>query len=108
MRRLLVRMTATASDPQRPLYSAIHRKLTEALAPSRLVIVDTSRSHSEHEAMRGQGFTETHFEIDVESTRFQGKTPVERHRMVYSQLKEEFSQGLHAVSIKTRLPESNQ
>lgn len=60
--------------------------------------------HAEHEAMRESGFLETHFRILIVSDRFAGKLPVQRHRMVYGMLEEEFKNGLHAVNIVAKTP----
>lgn len=49
---------------------------------------------------------ECNFSIQVVSNAFTGKTPVQRHRMVNDLFKEEFASGaLHALSIKTSIPE---
>lgn len=90
-----------------PIRQAVQEKITLALKPTHLDIIDDSSSHAEHEAMRqNYGYTETHFKILVVSPDFQGKTPVQRHRMVYSLLNEELStKGLHAVNIVTKTPE---
>lgn len=92
-----------------PIRQAIQAKIVAALKPTHLDIIDDSVSHAEHEAMRANyGYTETHFKILVVSPEFQGKTPVQRHRMVYSLLNEELStKGLHAVNIVTRTPEEH-
>jgi BolA protein len=90
-----------------PLARSIHAKLTALLSPLHLLSIrDTSALHAEHAEMRDKhGFAETHFEIEVVSERFRGMAVVERHRLVYGQLGEEFERGLHAVSIKARAPE---
>ena len=35
---------------------------------------------------------------------FDGKTLVQRHRMVYSLLQEEIAGGVHALALKTKSP----
>jgi acid stress-induced BolA-like protein IbaG/YrbA len=43
------------------------------------------------------------FSIVVTSKAFEGKTPLQRHRMVNDIFKEQFASGeLHALSIKTK------
>ncbi|RUS24855.1 hypothetical protein BC938DRAFT_472988 [Jimgerdemannia flammicorona] len=44
-----------------PVYSAIHTKLTTALEPTTLEIVNESHLHAGHAAMQGVSSTETHF-----------------------------------------------
>lgn len=68
-------------------------------------IVDESQMHAEHEAMLNQGYMETHFRILIVSDAFKGKMPVQRHRMVYGLLDDEFKRGLHAVNIQARTPD---
>jgi len=50
---------------------------------------------------------ECNFSIQVVSEEFVGKSPLQRHRMVNDLFKKEFETGeLHALSIKTLLPET--
>ena len=46
------------------------------------------------------------FAVEVSSAAFEGQSPLQRHRMVNDIFKDEFATGeLHALSIKTKLPE---
>jgi BolA protein len=83
--------------------AAIDRKISAALAPSRLVITDDSAKHAGHSGAREGG--ESHFTVDIVSAAFAGKTRVARQRMVYGLLKEEFDAGLHALALITRTPD---
>jgi len=47
---------------------------------------------------------ETHLKVLLVSSAFSGKSPVERHRLVYDALAEEFRDGLHALSLTSRSP----
>lgn len=48
------------------------------------------------------------FSIEVISSEFEGKTPLQRHRMVNDIFKQEFESGaLHALSIKTAVPKKD-
>lgn len=45
------------------------------------------------------------FTVIVTSSEFEGKSPIQRHRMVNEIFKEQLSNGeLHALSIKTQTP----
>lgn len=85
-----------------PYYARIVRKLTDALAPSRLVLVDESAQHAGHAGNPGGG--ETHFNLEVTSASFEGLRLLERQRKVYSILAEEMQERVHALSMKTRTP----
>ena len=80
----------------------IRDKLTSALNPTTLEIVDESQRHAGHAGARPGG--ETHFRVEVVAAVFQGKSQLERQRLVYAALKEEMSQQIHALSLVTRAP----
>ena len=56
----------------------IRRKLTGAFQPARLEIVDDSHRHAGHAGARPGG--ETHFNVEIVSEAFAGKSRVERQR----------------------------
>jgi BolA protein len=85
---------------------SITRKLTEALGPSEIEVLDESQRHVGHAGYREGG--ESHFSVTVVSSHFEGKSRVERHRMVNQLLAEEIAAGLHALSLKTLTPAERQ
>ncbi|OAX41065.1 bola-like protein [Rhizopogon vinicolor AM-OR11-026] len=93
-----------------PLENAMREKLTTLLRPSKLIITNESHLHRHHAAMRSQGGGngETHFAVQVISDNFKGMNTVQRHRLIYSALSNEFSQGLHALSLNTKTSEEVQ
>src|SRR5258708_39683952 len=58
----------------------ITNKLREAFAPESLDVTDESHLHEGHAGHRPGG--ETHFRVYIVSPAFQGKSRVERHRMI--------------------------
>lgn len=83
--------------------AAIERKLTEALAPTRLEVVDDSGRHAGHAGHRPGG--ESHFSVRVISAAFAGKSRVERHRMVNTVLADELAGPVHALQLTAQTPE---
>jgi len=81
---------------------AIRQKLSAALAPTRLEIVDRSALHSGHAGARESG--ESHFEVTVESAAFHGASALERQRRVYRLLADELQGPVHALSLTLRAP----
>ncbi len=77
-------------------------KLTQGLSPAALDIVDESDRHKGHAGAREGG--ETHYRIHIVSDSFAGKGRVERHRIVYALLADEFAAGVHALALKTLAP----
>ncbi|KAG9299924.1 hypothetical protein G9A89_009652 [Geosiphon pyriformis] len=87
-----------------PVYQSIQKKLTEALRPVNLEILNESHLHAHHQAMKGVVSSETHFSVSVVSEEFQGKTLMERHRLIYNLLNDELAGGVHALTIKAKAP----
>lgn len=81
---------------------SIRRKLTEALDPAVLHIVDDSEKHKGHAGYRDGG--ETHFTVTVVSAAFEGEGRIARQRRVYAILAEELAGPVHALSIRALTP----
>lgn len=80
----------------------IEQTLQAQLSPTHLDVVDESHLHAGHSGARPGG--ETHYRVDVVSTAFEGKSRVERHRLVNGMLAPAFERGLHALALKARTP----
>jgi BolA protein len=80
----------------------IEAKLTEALQPSEVDVVDESHLHAGHGGWREGG--STHFRVRVISEAFVGKSRIERHRMVNALLADEIAGGVHALALKLLAP----
>ncbi len=75
----------------------IHERLSAAFTPSQLQITDDSHLHIGHAgAQSGAG----HFSVMIQSDQFQGKSPVQCHRLIYQQLDDLIPQEIHALAIK--------
>ena len=80
----------------------ITRALEERLHPTSLKVEDESHQHIGHAGWREGG--ETHFRIDVVSPAFEGKSRVDRHRLINTAVAEAFGRGLHALAIQAKAP----
>jgi BolA protein len=80
----------------------INQKLTESLSPTILEIVDDSHNHAGHAGARPEG--ESHFSVKIISRVFEGKSRVQRQRLVYQALSEEMTGRIHALSLHTLAP----
>jgi BolA protein len=80
----------------------IAKKLTDALNPESLSVIDESHLHEGHAGHRPGG--ETHFRIHIVSSAFEGKSRVERHRMINALLADDLAGGVHALALKTQAP----
>lgn len=84
----------------------ISQKLSEAFAPESLDVADESYLHEGHAGHRPGG--ETHFRIHIVSQAFEGKSRVERHRMINALLAAELAGPIHALAIRAIAPGEQQ
>jgi BolA protein len=82
-----------------PIAQAMRAKLEGAFLPERLEIVDDSARHAGH-AGAGLGEGETHFNVLIEASTFNGMGRVARQRAVYAVLAEELAGPVHALSVR--------
>jgi len=80
----------------------INQKLTESLSPSSLEITDDSHKHAGHAGARPEG--ESHFSVTIVSQAFEGKSRMQRQRLVYQALSEEMKERIHALALQTLTP----
>src|ERR1700694_534770 len=80
----------------------ITNKLREAFAPESLDVSDESHLHEGHAGHRPGG--ETHFRVYIVSRAFEGKTRIERHRMINAALSAELAGSVHALALYAPAP----
>ena len=85
-----------------PIAAEIEKRLTRALAPVTLAVVDDSEKHRGHAGHDARG--ESHFTVQVVSAAFEGQTRVARQRMVNHALAELLEERVHALAIKAQAP----
>jgi BolA protein len=75
-------------------------KLASVFNPDLLAIRNDSSRHAGH---AGAG-EDTHFTVTLVSGIFEGMSRISRHQAVQQALAEEFSSGLHALSLRLYAP----
>ncbi|MES1158571.1 MAG: BolA family protein [Terricaulis silvestris] len=93
------------TDAKTPLSRAsrIKKALEKQLTPNVLELVDESARHAGHAGAHPGG--ETHFRLRLVSSAFAGLSRIERQRLVNDTLREEFANGLHALSLDLKTPQ---
>lgn len=76
----------------------IRQALQQNLAPTSVDIEDDSAAHAGHAGAREGG----HFRVTLVSDAFRGRSPIERHRLVYGALAELMGRDIHALNIVAR------
>ena len=81
--------------------AVIEQQLRASLEAQAVEVVDESALHTGHAGARGGG----HYAVTIVSPQFSGKSPVERHRMIYAALGDAMRSQIHALSIRAFSPE---
>ncbi len=85
-----------------PVAAEMTRRLTAALAPTRLELEDQSAHHIGHAGHDARG--ESHFALTIESPAFEGQSRLARQRLVYAALGDLMHGRVHALTIKALAP----
>ena len=80
----------------------IREVLTAAFDPVSLELIDDSSKHAGHTGNKDGG---GHYQVVIVSALFSGKSPIQRHRMVYDAMGDIMKNEIHALSIKAFTPE---
>jgi BolA protein len=80
----------------------IQAAIEDAYAPDMIEVTDESHLHAGHAGAQPGG--ETHYNVVVVASHFDGQSRVNRQRGVYALLDGEFSTGLHALSVRALTP----
>ena len=86
-----------------PVAAEITARLTEALAPTQLQVIDDSEKHRGHGGYNANG-GESHFTVEIESPAFAGMNRVARQRAVNHALGDLLVERVHALAIRARAP----
>jgi BolA protein len=80
----------------------IQTRLERCLQAETVQVEDEGHHHVGHAGARdGRG----HFRVLVISEQFRGKTPIQRHRLVYQAMGELMQTDIHALAIDAYTPE---
>lgn len=88
------------------LQTEIESLLTAAFAPSRLQVINDSAQHRGHMGDDGSG--ESHFTVVIEAAAFEGKSRLERQRLVNAALGDIPGRRVHALAIRAFAPGDSQ
>ena len=93
----------TSPTPEGPIHATtdqIRAILQRVFSPLSLEVIEDSARHVGHAGARSGG----HFRVTLVSSFFEGRAPLERHRMVYEALEPLMGHGIHALNISAAAP----
>jgi BolA protein len=80
--------------------STIEKILNDHLKTQKIEVINKSHLHAGH--LENDDSGETHFEVRIESEELKKEGRIKAHRRINELLKDQFSQGLHALEIKIK------
>jgi BolA family transcriptional regulator, general stress-responsive regulator len=90
------------AEPSANVATRIKEKLHAALQPVHMELYDESDRHIGHAGHDGRG--ESHFNLHIIAEVFEGKSRVDRQRLIHAAIAEELAERVHALSIIARAP----
>ena len=88
-------MMNTETSP--PIEAAIQQKVTAALQPQHLELLNESHMHAGPR-------TDSHFKLVAVAAAFEGLSKVKRHQLVYRLLQDELAGPVHALALHLYTP----
>jgi BolA protein len=82
--------------------ATLRARLTEALSPVEIEIIDESARHAGHAGAASGG---GHYILHIVSEAFADKNLIQRHRLVYDAVGDMMHSEIHALSIQARSPD---
>lgn len=77
----------------------MRERLTTALSPTTLTIIDDSHLHVGHAGAKGGA---SHFTLEIASPKFKGLGLIAQHRLIYDVLGDLIPQEIHALKIRIK------
>lgn len=85
-----------------PVGREIEQRLTLALQPESLAVINDSAKHRGHTGDDGSG--ESHFTVEIVADAFTGQNRVARQRLVNHALADLLVEKVHALAIQAKAP----
>jgi len=79
------------------IYDKIKKKINEEINPRNIILIDNSNLHKKHKSFDLNKF---HFKIIIESKTLKKMNKIEAHKKIFSILKEEMENEIHALEIE--------
>ena len=79
------------------IYDEIKKKITKEINPQNITLIDNSNLHKKHKSFDANKF---HFKIIIESKKLKEMSKIEAHKKIFSILKDEMKNKIHALVIE--------
>ena len=80
-------------------FSEIKEKINKKINPENIILIDNSSFHTKHKSFDPN---KLHIKIIIESKKLKKMNKITAHKEIYSILKEEMKNKIHALEIKIK------
>ena len=81
------------------IYEEIKKKINNKINPENIILIDNSSLHKKHKSFDLNKF---HFKIIIESDKLKKMHKIDAHKKIFSILKEEMKNKIHALEIEIK------
>ena len=81
------------------IFDKIKKKINDEINPQNVILIDKSNLHKKHKSFDLNKF---HLKIIIESTILKKMNKIDAHKKVFSILKEEMKNKIHALEIEIK------
>tara|TARA_Y100000590_G_scaffold290907_2_gene327462 strand:+ start:1272 stop:1523 length:252 start_codon:yes stop_codon:yes gene_type:complete len=81
------------------IYDEIKKKISNTINPENVTIIDNSSLHSKHKSF---DIKKLHLKLIIESKKLKKMNKIEAHKEIFSILKNEMKNDIHALEIEIK------
>ena len=81
------------------IFNEIKKKIYKEINPKNIILIDNSNLHKKHKSFDLNKF---HFKIIIESDKLKKMHKIDAHKKIFSILKEEMKNKIHALEIEIK------
>ena len=78
-------------------FDRVKLKINKEINPEKLILIDNSSLHTKHKSFDSQKF---HIKLLIKSTKLRNMDKIKAHKLIFSILKDEIKNKIHALEIK--------
>ena len=78
-------------------FDTVKEKIAKKINPEKITLIDNSNLHKKHKSFDANKF---HFKIIIESKKLKKMNKIEAHKKIFSILKDEMKNKIHALEIE--------
>ena len=80
-------------------FEQVKEKINKSINPKNIILIDNSSLHKKHKSF---DFNKVHLKIIIESEKLKKMNKIDAHKQIFSILKEEMKNKIHALEIEIK------